>query len=1008
MSGVLLPVFIIILLLSVPSYEVEGESSQGPQPPTRSLVTIPVEHIKIISGGISQWGPYSLGQVNRTTTISMRLKNTQSAPFTGIEVKLTLYWYDANTGFSFDRGRVMYRQDDIASVPAGDGALSDPVLFKWVPTFAGAYVMNLSIHIPGDPRPISNRTLFAGIKYVKSNGDSITDGLWVGTESWDCSDMDGWTSYSDPGEPGMEWHSSDHPLSQGYESLHTPGGSFWVGDPETGLPPTTGSYSLVSPSLDLRDFHPEPWDNLISKKNPMIFLLYKYRGNITTHGPNGWGGIYHWVRTLEGSDWGDWEVLRDPFGHWVNITGNQTNRIWDWSERPFTGDRLNFVGVDLGAYQGKMIQLRFEYLPSGINESGYVIDDVMIIGKDRVDISPYSLTYDAPQGQTVNPGSRVLFNFEVESKLKETDEDVTVRIEMEDGSDFLDLQRGVDISPSISTLKKNSNVPLRVNISLDIPISAPSGPGWCRIVVIGGGISRSLTFEFNVATIRLITLELEGYTEGPILPGSTRHPSVRIMNQGNVRELVRISYLTDSDLKVLGNLGSHFLDTDASISIPLNASVPIDTRSGEKKGYIVVSFDQLPENALEMIQEERGDPSWRIGELVYQVDQVHSLTLLTPSPASNFREIEEPSEEGSAVLVYDLILQNLGNGRDNVSIINLNWGNRSDISLDLPSRISIEPGITEFLKVKVVVHYPVPKGIYTFEILAESSGEESRTDDNQVQLRLSIGRAPVSSGIYLLNGSLEIIPDDIIMGEETVVAFTVRSFGFLQSESFTVNLALDGKVVLSQPFSISPYQDRYSQIPWTFDTPGTHNITINLMDSKDLGEDAAELVVRMGATVEVGFIELGVRKVYLRSGDDVEGSDQIRPGTYDVVVEVENDGDSQAELITLTLSLLDRKTETRWNMTQNLTELMPNSTKELVFKNVRFEPEREYLLLVSIDNIRWKELDVDDNLIQKDLNVGTIPPDEPRWKNPIWGIIGFTFTFFITLAIFLYLVRKKF
>jgi hypothetical protein len=127
-----------------------------------------------------------------------------------------------------------------------------------------------------------------------------------------------------------------------------------------------------------------------------------------------------------------------------------------------------------------------------------------------------------------------------------------------------------------------------------------------------------------------------------------------------------------------------------------------------------------------------------------------------------------------------------------------------------------------------------------------------------------------------------------------------------------------------------------------------------------------------------------------------------------VVVEVDNGGDSQAELITVTLSLLDRRTETRWNITQNLTELMANSTRELVFKNVRFEPEREYLLLVSLDNIRWKELDVDDDLMQKDLDVGTVPPDEPTWKDPIWGIIGFALTLVITLAIFLYLVRKKF
>jgi len=1002
-------VFITILLISsLPAYEVEGDTSPSSYPPARSLVTIPVEHINIISGGITQWGAYSLGIVNRTTTISTRLENTQSAPFTGIEVKLTLYWYDANQGFSFDRGRVMYKQEEIASVPAGDGALSDPVNFTWVPTFAGAYVMNISIHIPGDPRPISNRTLFAGIKYVKSNGNIITDGLWVGTEAWDCSEMDGWTSFSDSGEPDMEWHPSDHYLTIGYETLHTPGGSFWVGDEQTGLSPTTGSYSLVSPELDLRDYHPEPWDNLISEKRPMIFLLYKYRGNISIDGPNGGGGIYHWVRTLENGIWGDWEILEDPLGNWVTITGNQTSRIWDLSERPYKGDDLDFVGIDLGAYQGEMIQLRLEYIPSGVLETGYVIDDIMIIGKERVDISPYSIRSDSPGNQNVNPGSEVFFSLEVQSKLKTTDEDVIIRIEMEGGSEFLDLERGAEITPSILNLPKGDPAPVEIDLTVKIPNSAPSGGGFCRVVVIGGGISRTLTFEFDVASRRLVTLDLQGYTSGPINPGTVKQIGLQVENLGNVDELVRISFLSLSDLELSGNLGSHFMTTDSSLSMQLNATVPADTFAGEKRGYIVVSFDQLPDNAIQLILEGEADPAWRVRELLYNVDQVYSISLLTPSPASNYREIEEPYGSGTEQLVYNLILQNEGNGIDVISIRSPNWGSRSDISLVLPSNITMGPGITEFLEIKVVVQYPVPKGIYTFEILAVSSGKESRTDDNQISLRLSVGKAPVSSGVYFINNSFEVIPDEIILGEEMVVAFTVRSFGFLQSEFFTVNLILDGKVVLSQQFSISPYQDRYSQMTWTSEVPGYHNISVSLVEGRDLGKDANDLVVRMGATVNVGIIELGISNVHIRSGDDGENKGELTPGTYDIVVEIDNDGDSSADLISVSISLLDRRTETRSNFTLNLTELMPDTTRELVFRNIRLEPEREYLLLVSIDKRRWREMDVDDDLLHKELDVGTIPPEEPTWKDPLWGIIGFAVTLVLTLAIFFYLVRRKF
>lgn len=1006
-------IFLVILmalpLLSVLVNEVNGSPQTRTDPRYDSLVVIHESSTRFRSGGITQWGAYGFGIINRTTIIETRLMNTNNAPINGIEVNLTMYWYEGHEGFSFDKGRVMHRDSTYASVGAGEGTLSSLITFNWIPLFAGSYVMNISIKVPGDPRPFSNRSLAAGIQY-RTPTRKITDGLWIGTNSWNCSSMDGWTAYSDHGEPGIQWHVSNHSLSKGYGPIHTPDESFWVGYDGTGLSPTTGSYSLVSPILNLSRFNPEGWDYYLKERSPQIYLLYKYRGYISEESPSGGGGIYHWIRSREEGIWGNWQPLLGPKGHWVNLTGNTTNVIWDISKRPYIHGDIDFIGVDLGDHQGKEVQIRFEYLPSGISETGYVIDDIIIIGKQTVDVAPFTIIADTDKQIEADPGSRIDLEVQLVSKLSSTDEEVFVRLEAVDCTDFLKLCRDVNIQPGIVELPKDDKDPIPINVSINLPSSSPSGEGWIKLRAMGGGMVKDIIFHFNVRSNRNLELKVTGDVSGPIIYGEPRSINVHVQNLGNIGEDVHLAFLTNDEIQMQGELGRNHLDPDETYNVDVSFTISAQANSGNKTGFILLSSTQIPLDALEKIDSGNIHPDWNVFKLSYHIKQKFEIDLIAPSSGSTYREIEEPKENGTEDIDYHIVVRNLGNGVDQVAFSSPGWIEREDMLLLLPDNLTIEPGATHFVKVTIRINYPVPLGIYDLTIVAHSSGFEDESD-NAVDITLSIGKAPVSSGIYLLNGSMIVRPTDIVLGQGAIVFFTVRSFGFLESEGFNVNLLLNDKQVLTKWFDITQYQDRDCEISVLskhFEDPASYTLNISLSEGRDLGPGNPGLVLSMSTVVDVGFIDLGVVEINLiKSGDRVEEG-TIKPGEYDVEVMIENMGNSTAPLAMVILTIFDPEDPKEWNLTLNITDLSPNMTRELVFKNVLFESDKTYQLSVSVENMgRWKDIDPIDDLVPINLEVGSIPPEVPIWRDPLWGIAGFGLIFMIMVAILFYLIRRK-
>ncbi|MFW3145641.1 MAG: hypothetical protein ACMUIE_02380 [Thermoplasmatota archaeon] len=1001
---------ILLLLTLLPSGRVVSEDiGKNALQLTRAdrAVEVSVNDTRITSGGISQWGPYCFGIVNRTTTVETRIKNNFDAPISGVVVNFTIYWYDANEGFSFDKGKVIHKDSVLVSIEAGKGSMSDPIYFQWVPTFAGSYIFNISAHAPGDPRPVTHYRLWGGYPY-KGEGFSLTDGRWVGTQFWNCSTINGWSTYTDGGDPDVGWHSSSHPLGEGYSDLHTPDGVFWVGDENTTLAPTSGIHSLVSPVMDLRDFDKGPYDVFSKKVRPQIYLLYRYRGNLSESGPYGRGGIFHYIRHRETGGWSSWEPLEDLLGSWVNISGNTTKVIWDWAKRPYLGGELEFVGIDLGNHQGREVQIRFEYRPSGYEETGYVLDDIVLIGKQRVEVVPFDVSGRTTNVPNADPGTSIRHHIDISSRLTSIDPEVKARIECVGASPFLDMYNDVMIEPNIIDLPKDDTVSRRVNISVNVPSDAPYGPGWFDIRVLGGGKVEQLRFGFVVNSRRSITMDISGETTGQLLRGEEKSVRVEIFNYGNVMETFNWTFVPIDDIRYIGPTGSGQLEPDEGLVRNGTIELSGDSLAGTKRGYFILSRGKLPAPDLLRETEPDGyDPSWIIRSVNYTHPQSFSVELYTSSPASSYRIVEDPRENGTEEIIYDMILYNSGNGADTISLSVDSWQAREDIIIRVPDLIEMGPGEIRNLHTVVVLNYPVPRGIFNFNVTAVSAGHEE-DGDNTISFTLSIGKSPISEGIFLVNGTLNIQPGEVVLGREAVVSFSVRSFGLQVENDFVVNVWLDGKVVATRPFTLSRSQDKECQIPWLFNQPGLREVGISLSEGS-LPEGASnELKLELVKTVKVTHVELSISGVEFGKGDSVFNGTDMEPGSYDLVLSVSNSGDAKADIVALHVELLDQDDIVQLDFVQNLTEMFSNTTREIVIGDIQLEAERSYRLVAWLDNgERWKELQVEDDFLSIDIEVGEEPPKTPFWRSTFWGVSMLLAGFVLMFALFFYLIRRK-
>jgi len=989
----LLSVLALILLLPcVPS--------QGEEPPRYSRVEFDLYSTEVISGGISQWGSLNFGIVNRTTVVHTRLMNKAGLAFQDIQVNFTVYWYD---GPQPDRGKVMHKDFKYVDIEAGDGSLSDRITYEWTPRYAGAYAFNLSCHVPGDPNPITD--IIGGLgRYFVTQSTNFHFGWWVGTHAWNCSSLDGWNTSSSGGPEGLGWHVSSQTLARGEETLHTSPTAFWVGDELKETAPTNGSYSLISPTLDLSMFNPNAYQHEWRSGRPQIYLLYKYRGNISSLGPNGEGGLFHYVSIDGGANW---TQLRDNKDLPVVLNGNTTdlkgNPIWAEPTHPSYHGDTSLPGIELGKYCGKRIRVKLEYRTSGRTERGYLIDDIVMVGKELVDITPFTIV-SSHGSKLVKPGSPATFFLNISSQM--TIGTVPVRVQCIGSSGSLDMERDVTIRPEIFEMGEGYPGTRTIRIDVDTDDSTPSGIYRIAIRVLGGGTHRDVEFEFEIEKRRDLTYSLSGIPTDPLLPGYSFDLGISLENGGNEPERLDYAYVNDLGISVDGSRGTRSIPPGGNAWVNLTVRLNEDQKAGNGTSYMVVSRQTIEGSDEEILRRLDDIEEFLIVEEVpFEVAQVHSLSLISPSRS---RFVTDPPRNGSMEVKYEILVVNSGNGPDTVRLEHEWLDPLENVSVRSMDPFTLKMDETRLIELVLNISFPVPEGIYSLRVRCASSGEEDPSD-NYDTLTLSIGDEPVERGLYILGSSVVVEPSETIMGIENLLTFDVRSFGLPDHSMFLGVLMIDGVQSSKRSMTTSSSLDTEVQIPFTFNEPGQHQLTIRLEGENISSYHDENLLTQFTFAVRARHVQFEYVGMQLLSGDEVVNTTSpIDPGIFDVRIAYINTGDMVADSVRVTLIVVDTVNDERRELFLRDESVPVNTTRELMFTSVDLKDSRSYRLIVEIDSENdWVEIDETDNDVAMEFRTGSEPPRDPLWRNKSWVAAVFLVVVLFTAGLFVYLLRKK-
>lgn len=1002
-----LTALLVLLILSSGSIPAGADPDQDmsmDEPPQRYSRMVTIDRIRWGSGGISQWDYMNYGVVNGTTVFEVTLKNNKlTTPVKGVELNFTVYWHG---GIGSDTQRIMYRDFRLVDINGGIGTLSDPILIQWRPQYAGTYLINFSIHAPKDPRPITDIYYEQGVSVERGDGTSFRTGVWVGTGSWDCSAMDGWTSESSGGLPDHSWHVSDHPIGMEDPTQHTAGKTFWVGNGSGSYGPTSGVYGLISPILDLSIYDPDPTNPSEEGEGPKIYFAYKYKGNITPFGPSGKGAIRHYIRDV-GTE--EWTLIADHSGDPIVINDNNTlhtDPIWNYPKRTIPGSSVApQPGMDLGEYQGRSVQIKLEYTPSGIHETGYLIDDIILVGLQRVDITPFSISRIHQDMDEIPPGTEG--KFAINLTPKEGGKSTVIRLSAVNASNSIDIINDIDIDPGLLTLPEDLGTDIGIDITLRLNESAPSGPAHFTIRIIGGGIYRDVTFHFDVTARHSLITDVSGEIDGPIGEDKLPVVTLKLRNGGNSPEIINYTFVSGDDLTWDMQRGRITLDVGRSAEMTGEIGFIGSPLPGNKTGYIVTSTGSLPDNQILLSRITVGDigPSWSVHLLEYDLLQTYSLETISDS---TFIPIVEPGTTGAQNVTYRMIVMNYGNGPDLLTFSQVGLEEGLNITVDLPQNLPIEPGEAKLIDIPVKLTYPVPLGRFAFTVTVHSSGEEDE-GNNSVDFVLSIGKEPLESGLYIINNSLVIEPRESILGGDTIIIFDVRSYGLRHQSPFTIVLYVDGEFALSREFITSSTKDTNCQITYRFIAPGPHNITIRIPEVEDQRTPGLDLVYSLNASINVYSIDLAITGILLRSGgkDFVDGS-TVDPGSYTLTAEIFNHGDIDAEVVNFIVNVTDIEGEETMTIHASLPVIIVNSSSVLQVPDIKLNASTDYSISLELDaSANWQDTNSTDNFQSVAIFVGPEPPKEPLWRNTIFIIAGLGITVLILGVIFFYTMRRK-
>ncbi|MCK5773194.1 MAG: hypothetical protein KAH57_05350 [Thermoplasmata archaeon] len=1006
-----LPLLLIPLLLlaSLPAHGVDPQD-----PATRDQyykrVQIDEGSTFVLSGGISQWESLNVGIIGRSSTIVTKLRNQMDIPFREIEVNLTIYWYD---GPQPDKGQIMHKDFRMVDIKGGDGILSEEIQFEWTPQFAGSYAINLSCYVPGDILPITDTWSDGLGRYILTQSTNFHHGWWVGTQAWNCSSLEGWNISTQGGPADQGWHISQNPLALADGDIHTSPDVLYVGNDTSGMAPTSGVYTLTSPPINLSRFNPDAYMHEWRTSRPQIYLLYKYRGHIYGSGPNGKGGLFHKI-SIVGED--DFKTLKDnkytdldPWNHTVILNGNTSDLpgepLWAEPNHPSYHGDTTIPGIELGEYVGKNIQIRIEYIPSGLEETGFMIDDIIIIGKEMVDITPFEIDVDDQEHPSVNPGSSVefLMNLTLRPSLDATN----IRIECFDSIDFIDIDMDVTIDPREVIGGGQEKVVVPIAISVEVPRGSPNGEAWFDVRVLGGGVTRDVRLHFWINGVHSTDSMLEEIVDRLVDPGTSLGSSITLVNRGNVVERFDHTFISNDGLHCENGRGRTMVNAGESASLNCTIQVPEGSMAGGKKGYFVISTSPLPsdDEILLKITQSDPDPIWRVHVIDLMVRQLHSIELAVPS---SYRSIEDPPENGGTMVAYDVFITNMGNGDETVLIQHEGLEYIPGIQVIHPEQAVIGPGSTEVISIELSIAFPIPEGRYAFHLSINSTTEDLIGNWTE-ELIISIGDAPVPPGLYMINGSISSEPDQPLLGEEGIISFSVRSFGLQSYMQFSAVIMLNGVEVITKDLTTLSSSETRFQIPMTYNVVGRNDVTIRIFGENVSSYRDPDLKSSFHFLLNVSFVELTLTNLTVGGIGPLDpGNDTIDPGLYTVEFSVHNSGDTVAENVGVIISLRDIDTDEETTYTSKVDLLMTNETASVQFKNIPLSPLHRYRIVALVDpDGEWLEVDETNNDLAIDLEIGEAEPEEPIWRRAGWVLGVFVISILISIGLFLYLIRRK-
>jgi len=820
------------------------------------------------SSGIPAWGHISLGQVNKTVEIHVKVRNKGNVPVTGINVTCTVYlWLDIG---ALNGGPIIFRESRITSVIGFPGALSGDIVFYWTPMKAQSHMINISVHSLNDNVPKDNEGWFYGEAFPDADFPRFLTGLF--TNSW-SNDGSGSTEFGGDLGDSNAWHIIDS-FPVPVTSTHSGTDAWWCGNDTLGhCGEVLSDRTLITQPVSLVDYDPyakNPEDPSSLYYEPQIYFDYKWAGNIT---PANGSGIYTYISTNGGMTWDP--IVKDDLEQEKPATGNS----WNESDQAYrwqywvhtTKNSYKRTGIPIGDYVGKVVRFKLEYVPGNVsqnNDTGFFIDDLVVWGRQRMPFLGFYL--DAPSNLTTELewGEEEQFNFTLRN-IEDTKQDI--RVSLLGPVPHWEESINVVINRSLFTLDGR---PGQSNVCITLKPSemAPAGLYKLNITFVGS-VSKTLCLKvtlgkhLNISLFAPTVVMYNNSGESPVF-------ELLVTNWANIPPVVNIT---------LGKTSVYFRVDLPEDALPMN-----------------YTYDLMATLNGTGVKDELN--------VTVVVKQFYDLALLF---GNNVQEIVADAPDEDRVLEFPFEVSNKGNGNDSFQIVTTP---KLEEDAGIVAQVDVLDGNTivsnGVSNVKWIVTIPrgASNGEHEFEVKAVSPNGDIDWSDNLGTFTVNVIEPVV---VDILNftfiDSIAMDPPGPAAGQEVNFNLPYRNTGNTVIDlTFTVILTGMANETFTE-LGVEPDEELLLKFTRIFSSSGDYNLTIyGEMRSNITREFIKEEKVSL--EFYVGFIDLAIESIKLYRGTSplLPGVDTLEQGEHlTLEVNVTNKGDIKATDVQVAMALFD-------------------------------------------------------------------------------------------------------